>query len=78
MAQRLFQNLNWEALPVQEHHKFADIIIRQQLELTNSASMLTQTQDIGMQFDDFISLICVSMAAFPNMIAILIQTGPSS
>ena len=45
MAQSLLQNMIWEALHVQVHHKFANIVIRWQLELASSASTLTKTQD---------------------------------
>ena len=45
MAQSLLQNMIWEALHVQVHHKLANIVIRWQLELASSASTLTKTQD---------------------------------
>ena len=45
MAQTLMQNMNWEALPVSTHQKFANIVIRRQLDLINNASTLARTQD---------------------------------
>ena len=46
MAKGLLQNMNREALPVQVHQKFANIVIRRRLGLASSESTLTKTQDM--------------------------------